>query len=102
MESSFLLTLVPIACSFWVFFDTCTNHIGVYRDEQQKTHGRSPVWWGIAVLLIVFIYLPWYLIQRGQLITNAKAHPVNSDKNLGILILATLSMFIFWFFHLRD
>lgn len=101
MSIETLGTLVPIICAFWVFIDACNNHIGVYRDEQQKIHGRSPIWWGVVTLLLVFIFLPYYLIERKSMLEKAKTNPVSSDKSIGILILLVLSGILFWYFHLR-
>ncbi|TDB43267.1 hypothetical protein [Photorhabdus luminescens] len=100
MDSDYFFTLVPIACSFWVFFDACHNRIGPYHDEQQKIHGRSPIWWGTLTLFLTIIFFPLYLIRRKTLLAVAQDNPVKSDKSLGILILSILSGLFIWYFHL--
>ncbi|MDC9620118.1 hypothetical protein PSI22_00370 [Xenorhabdus sp. XENO-7] len=99
MDSDFFFTLILIAAGFWVYFDAYHNHIGTYRDEQNRLRGHSPVWWGACTLLLPIVFLPLYLIRRKTLLAMAQKYPSNSDKSIGILVISILSALAIWLFH---
>ncbi|EOF5041032.1 TPA: hypothetical protein ACS8CD_003667 [Providencia alcalifaciens] len=101
MDSDLLITLTIIGCSWWVYFDASSHQIGSYRDELNRVRGWSSISWGIGSLILFVIFFPLYLIRRKTLLKIAEKHPAKSDKSLGILVIAMISVFLLWYFHFR-
>lgn len=101
MDSDLLITLAIIGCSWWVYIDASNNQVGSYRDELNRVRGWSSISWGIGSFVLFIIFFPLYLIRRKALLKIAKEHPANSDRSIGILIMAVLSVFVLWYFHFR-
>ena len=101
MDSDLFFILLQIAAGFWVYFDAYSHRIVSYRDSAGKRCGYSPVFWGVLTQLIWIIALPGYLIIRKKLLLTAAEHPANSDKSIGILIMAAVGGFLLWYFWFR-
>lgn len=99
MDSDLIITLAIIGCSWWVYFDASSHKVGSYQDELNRVKGWSSTSWGIGSFVLFIIIFPLYLIRRKALLKIAKEHPVDSDRSLGVLIMAVISVFTLWYFH---
>ncbi|HCR2154484.1 TPA: hypothetical protein OND32_002410 [Enterobacter asburiae] len=99
MAGSIFIDLIIVSCSLWAFSDAIRNDIGAYTIEdginKGYKNGISPVVWGVGSLFVLPFII--YVFRRKSLISQAKDHPVKTDRSLGfiILFLVTASLLMF-------
>lgn len=99
MAGVIFIDFIIVTCAVWAFSDAIRNNIGSYTIEdginKGYKNGLSPIVWGIGSLFILPFIV--YIFRRKSLISQAKEHPVKTDRSLGFIVLfivtAALLMF---------
>ena len=79
---TFLIPVVVVATSLWVYWDATSNNIGKTEDGK-GFFNMSAGAWAIAMLLLWIVAFPAYLVKRGDLIEIAKVHPAKANGRNG-------------------